>query len=78
MSLHSNGLVCGMVLSGIVMGVVSSSVDTVIVLFAESPAEFKMNHPMLADEMETSWAVAWPGHGFGVAVVSPDEGLGII
>ena len=51
----------GLVLSNIVLGVVSSAVNTVIVCFCEAPAEFERNHPQLSAEMRGAWTNAWPG-----------------
>jgi len=52
--------VIGLVFSSILMSVVSSAVNTVIVCFAESPAEFEANHPSLSREMRSAWMEAWP------------------
>jgi hypothetical protein len=43
------------------MSVVASGVNTVIVLFAESPAEFEQNYPELSAQMREAWANAFPG-----------------
>jgi hypothetical protein len=51
----------GLVLSNIVLGVVSSAVNTVIVCYCEAPAEFERNHPQLSAEMRGAWTNAWPG-----------------
>jgi len=40
--------------------IVSSAVNTVIVLYAESPNEFQTNHPELSERMRASWRQAWP------------------
>lgn len=53
------GLV-GLVLSSILLSVVASAVSTVIVCFAESPAEFEVNHPQLSMDMRYAWRSAWP------------------
>jgi len=42
------------------MAVVGSAVNTTIVCFAESPAEFEANHPELSAEMRGAWHQAWP------------------
>ena len=42
------------------MSVVGSAVNTVIVCFAEAPAEFEANHPELSREMRMTWRQAWP------------------
>jgi hypothetical protein len=54
------GLVVGILLSSILFSVVGSAVNTVIVCYAEAPAEFQMNHPQLATEMRSAWVQAWP------------------
>ena len=50
----------GIILSQIVFRALLSSVDSVIVLYAEAPREFQQNHPQLAQEMQDTWAQAWP------------------
>lgn len=50
----------GFLISSILMSVVGSAVNTVIVCFAESPAEFEQNHPHLSAEMRAAWRQAWP------------------
>jgi len=50
----------GVVFSSILMSVVQSAVNTVIVCFAESPAEFERNHPVLSLEMRSKWREALP------------------
>jgi len=52
--------VVGLVFCNILMSVVGSAVNTVIVCFAESPAEFEANHPDLSREMRSAWVEAWP------------------
>jgi len=42
------------------MSVVASSVNTVIVCFAEGPAEFQENHPAHSREMRDAWQQAYP------------------
>lgn len=42
------------------LGVVGSAVDTVIVCYAESPAEFEQNHRALSVEMRQAYREAWP------------------
>uniref|UniRef100_A0A7S2A6J5 Choline transporter-like protein n=1 Tax=Trieres chinensis TaxID=1514140 RepID=A0A7S2A6J5_TRICV len=54
------GFFMGLFLSLIMMGVLSSSVDAIIVCYAEAPAEFRENHPELHAEMEGTWSAAWP------------------
>jgi len=52
--------VVAMVISSILMGVVESSVNTVVVLFAETPAEGRTNHPDLIEEMLDAWKMIYP------------------
>jgi hypothetical protein len=42
------------------MTLVSSAVNTVIVCYAEAPAEFQVNHPKLSEDMRATWRQAWP------------------
>ena len=74
----SAGFIIGLVLSGIIMGLLSSAVDSIIVCFAEAPTEFMDSHPALAQEMQTAWSAAWPEEFRGVAIVSLGGGLGIV
>lgn len=50
----------GIVISSVSLTVVNSSVDAVIVLFAEAPAEFATNHPTLSSEMTEAYMKAYP------------------
>jgi len=52
--------IIGIVISGIMLGVVESAVNSVIVLFAEAPNEFSANHPDLYNEMTNAWREAYP------------------
>lgn len=54
------GIFTGFVLASTLMSVVGSAVNTVIVCFAEAPAEFQLNHPQLSNEMRAAWTQAWP------------------
>jgi hypothetical protein len=40
--------------------IVSSAVNTVIVLYAEAPSEFQQNYPDLSARMRDSWRQTWP------------------
>jgi hypothetical protein len=55
------GLVGGLVVSSVLFGIISSSVNAVIVCFAASPVDFARNHPELSQEMRTAWREVWPG-----------------
>lgn len=51
------GSVVGYVLSNILLlGVVSSAVNTVLICFAAGPFEFDLNHPELSREMRDMWS----------------------
>jgi len=54
------GFLVGLVLASVMLGVVGSAVDTVIVCYAESPAEFEQNHRALSVEMRKAYREAWP------------------
>ena len=55
------GLVVGLTITSILMSTIASSVNAVIVLFAESPADFQQNHPELSTKMRTIWNEVFPG-----------------
>jgi len=55
------GFMIGLLLSLIVMSVVQSATDTVIVCFADAPAEFQTNHPELSNRMRQTWLSFYPG-----------------
>jgi hypothetical protein len=55
------GFTVGIVLCSIILSTVSSGVNTVIVLFAEAPAEFQQNYPELSNRMRETWQAAFPG-----------------
>jgi hypothetical protein len=50
----------GVVISAILFSVVDSSVNTVMVSFAEAPMEFEQNHPELSSEMRQAWRLVYP------------------
>ena len=52
--------IIGTSISYILMGVVSSAVDTVIVAFCEAPLEFERNHPGLHLQMTSAWSQIYP------------------
>jgi len=56
----SIGFIVGTVLTSTLMTLISSAVNTVIVCYAEAPAEFQTNHPKLSEEMRSTWRQAWP------------------
>jgi hypothetical protein len=50
----------GLSMAMILMSVVLSAVDTVIVAFAEAPAEFDTHHPALSNNMIQKWRQVFP------------------
>lgn len=57
------GFLAGLVLSSILMSTIGSAVNTVIVCFAEGPAEFEANHPELSSQMREAWLNMYPDSG---------------
>lgn len=57
------GFVAGLVLASILMSTIASAVNTVIVCFAEGPAEFEANHPELSRKMRETWLEFYPECG---------------
>lgn len=49
-----------MVVGAVLLGVVDSSVNTVLVAFAEAPSEFEEYHPQLSSEMRDAWRKVYP------------------
>jgi len=49
------GFLVGFLMSSILLSVVAATINTLIVCLAESPAEFKANHPDLSQGMESAW-----------------------
>ena len=57
---YSFPFLIGIVVSAVMFSVVESSVNTVIVCFAEGPAEFEQNHPELSEDMRDGWRKVYP------------------
>ncbi len=57
---NSFSFLVGYMFATIFMSIVASAVNTVIVCFAEAPAEFETNHPALSAQMRAAWTQAWP------------------
>lgn len=55
------GFFVGLTLSKILFSVIASSVNTVVVCFAGSPAELQRNHPECSRLMRTAWRESFPG-----------------
>lgn len=45
----------GFFFSSIMLSVVTTTMKTIIVCFAESPTAFEVNHPDLSAQMEKAW-----------------------
>eukprot|EP00545_Synedropsis_sp_CCMP1620_P000665 CAMPEP_0119013882 /NCGR_PEP_ID=MMETSP1176-20130426/9166_1 /TAXON_ID=265551 /ORGANISM="Synedropsis recta cf, Strain CCMP1620" /LENGTH=520 /DNA_ID=CAMNT_0006967009 /DNA_START=43 /DNA_END=1605 /DNA_ORIENTATION=+ len=54
------GLIVGTILSNILLSILGSAVDTVVVCFAEAPAEFRHSYPEFSERMEEAWCNAFP------------------
>lgn len=54
------GCMVGYAITATLFSIVSSATNTVIVCYAEAPAEFQANHPELSNKMRDSWRQAWP------------------
>jgi hypothetical protein len=50
----------GAAMSTIVVGVISSAVDTILVTFCEAPQDFERNHPGLHRQMTAAWRQVYP------------------
>lgn len=55
------GVALGIVVTSVLFGIISSSVNAVLVCFAASPVDFESNHPQLSHEMRSAWREVWPG-----------------
>lgn len=53
--------VVGLCISSIVLSCIGSSVNAVVVLYAEGPNEFEQNHPELSAKMRKVWNECYPG-----------------
>jgi len=56
----SMAFIVGLFVSSIILSVVNSACDTAIVLFAEAPAEFESNHPLLSNNMRAAYMAIYP------------------
>jgi len=54
------GFIFGAFGSSIAFNTVESAVNTVIVCFADAPAEFQANHPELSNSMRATWLQVYP------------------
>jgi hypothetical protein len=64
------GFFFALILASNIFGILGSAVESIIVLYAEAPAELEVNHPELAMDMKNTWHAAWPDV-FTVGVVAP-------
>jgi len=58
--IFSIGFIFGAFGSSIAFNTVESAVNTVIVCYADAPAEFQSNHPELSNEMRATWLQVYP------------------
>lgn len=55
------GFIVGLAISSVMLSTVASGVNTVVVMFADSPAEFESNHPELSQKMRETYRQFYPG-----------------
>lgn len=55
------GVAVGVALTAVLFGIISSSVNAIIVCFAANPVDFERNHPTMSREMRSAWREVWPG-----------------
>mmetsp|Transcript_51375 Transcript_51375/g.124026 ORF Transcript_51375/g.124026 Transcript_51375/m.124026 type:complete len:480 (+) Transcript_51375:221-1660(+) len=55
------GFIVGTAIASVMLSTVASGVNTVIVMFADSPAEFERNHPELSQKMRETYRNFYPG-----------------
>lgn len=60
----SLGFFFGLIFCSITLNVIDYGVNATIVLFLEAPADFKGNHPKLAEEMFSAWTEVCPNRDF--------------
>jgi hypothetical protein len=54
------GAMVGLLFSSIQIAAVASTIKTVIVCYAEAPAEFHIHHPDLSRQVRSSLVQSWP------------------
>jgi Plasma-membrane choline transporter len=55
------GFVIGLAVCSILLSTIASGVNTVIVMFADSPGELQRNHPEISRKMRETWSSIYPG-----------------
>ena len=55
------GFVIGLAVCSILLSTIASGVNTVIVMFADSPGELQRNHPDVSQKMRETWSSIYPG-----------------
>ena len=55
------GFVVGLAVCSILLSTVASGVNTVIVMFADAPADLQQNHPDISQKMRRIWGEIYPG-----------------
>jgi hypothetical protein len=55
------GFLIGLAICSILLSTVASGVNTVIVMFADAPADLQSNHPEISQKMRQIWSSIYPG-----------------
>lgn len=55
------GFIVGLAVCSILLSIVASGVNTVIVMFADAPAELQRNYPEISSKMRETWSSIYPG-----------------
>jgi Plasma-membrane choline transporter len=55
------GLIIGLAICSILLSTVASGVNTVIVMFADAPADLQRNYPDISHKMRETWSQVYPG-----------------
>ena len=55
------GFIVGLAICSILLSTIASAVNTVIVMFADAPADLQANYPDLSQKMRETWSQIYPG-----------------
>jgi hypothetical protein len=55
------GFLVGYKVSSVLLSTIGSAVNTVIVMFADAPAELQNNYPEISQKMRQVWSEMYPG-----------------
>ena len=55
------GFIVGLAICSILLSTIASAVNTVIVMFADAPADLQANYPELSQKMRETWSQIYPG-----------------